>query len=1538
MQDSIAGHGAPFLLHHFLERTAALTPTAIVVESCRRNSRNENIAQAVVEQVSYRQVNECADILASSLRKLGSGSVRKPCSDDVAGAEESHGFVLVMVPRSSPFYLTALHAVMKAGHAWVPLDLNIPEQRLESIICDCHPLAIISANDEIWDSYGYDSTDLQRIHRAVQNCSPDMPIVDMSKCMEFIITGRLDLAMDSQEVTADEIQSLSAKPVSASARCYVIYTSGTTGKPKGVVIQHRSIVNFVQSESTFFSDLGITSADRFAQTLSCLFDASLIEVFIPIALGCVIIPVPDEVILSGPDAPDFFRRMRASPLTSVPSLFLSWGSPNIRESYPYMKVVLLGGEPVPAQLAQSFFHAGLPLINAYGPTEATVYTNRYVVQPGMEISIGDRIGGTFCYIVDIEYDDGTPSAARKLSVIPTDSAKAGELVLTGKCLAEGYLNQPEFTSEKFVNHDRLGRMYRSGDLFKYGPSGPIFLGRIDGQVKIRGNRVELGATESCIIKVCGKWVAAVACGLQNDRLVAYVVLSTEMHQQQELPICRSDLEREFQKVLPTSHIPSAYYALSSLPLTNSGKLDRRALSSESIEKQTLHFLRKTKPKTRQTPTLHGENIKYDDLSDDQMRVLQVLATHVPEASEASHEATGYKDLLLSSSLSDLALTSLDITAIVQELRENFPHIVITTRQILGFDRVQDLLKIYGDDDKIGSTMTSEEVHKAPPVSPPVSEITAFIVGVIQVCLMIIGTVVYIGTSILVFFYIPFWTGLFESTWIMFVPWWMAFQFVGILLWHIWAPVAILIKWTVIGQYREGSHPVYGWYYLRHWIVTKAAKLFITDFVMEMQSFLVFMRLMGAKIGKRVSLGYENMICRDGAWDLLHIGDDVIIQGHAHVTPCSVSSQRVSFSPVSILSGSGVCTGAVLNGGCTVQANASVGFRASVPSGLTVSSKAHFEGVTPHSVIKDLPFIDKVPSKYKTVLTPWMHDTLFVLSSSAVMGLALYPIQLGLAIPLVFYDTSVADILRLSVTTEWNVSVAVAAVFLVVFFSLAVRMLAAGCLRLLPTVQPGFHSIFGWNHLLIRVKENVTSSSLSHFCHFSGSLFGLSWLTFAGSRIGSNVTVGGYITGVIPELLTVEDDAFITTFVHITTWMPAISGLDASTNMIYAAPVVLRQGCFIGNMAVVPPGSDLPSGAVLANLSVWPYAPHMAKEIPKLVRPGGTMALMGNPAIVGPFVPTRPVYIPTCGERMCDAIYGLLAIFLAPFIIGMIYIVLWKFWILDMSEATLNPTIDIFVYYPALEVASTFTRIGTVIALKWILCGKFRDSETHDRYSGAVGAWMINAAIYNRFVVSAADSTFAGTLFANWIPRLLGARVGRRAILSVDSLALTEPDMIEFGDRCSSSAIIITHSFVSGKFTVGPVSIENEATLENASAVHMGARVGAKCFLGSNSDVGKSQVCSPGLSYSGVPAVCAQIDMDSGTSSHCLDDAKSPEHYDDIANPSYVSFASWISDFSYTSEKPKTISKLGLAARSSGDAPSELDPLLPDDAQYGATDV
>ena len=504
----------------------ATTLSALVADQARKTPDAPALADARW-QFSYREMRQQVVALAQLLRQRGV----KP-GDSVA----------VALPRSV-FLTLALHGIVEAGAAWLPLDTGYPDDRLRMMLEDARPSLLIASEDQ-----------LARFS--------DIP-------------GLESLCYQQPLAVADDAPLALSKP---DHTAYIIFTSGSTGRPKGVMVGQTAIVNrllWMQDRYPLSAD------DVVAQKTPCSFDVSVWEFWWPFIAGAQLVMAEPEAHRDPQAMQQFFARYGVTTTHFVPSMLAAFVASLDADSVAACRTlrrVFCSGEALPTELCREWERlTGAPLHNLYGPTEAAVDVSWYpacgpelAAVTGSSVPIGWPVWNTGLRILD---------AAMR----PVPPGVAGDLYLTGIQLAQGYLGRPDLTASRFIADPFAPgeRMYRTGDVARWLANGAVeYLGRSDDQLKIRGQRIELGEIDRVMSALpdVGQAVShacvfnqAAATGGDARQLVGYLVSDSG------LPLDTAALKARLAEQLPPHMVPVVLMQLAELPLSANGKLDRKAL-------------------------------------------------------------------------------------------------------------------------------------------------------------------------------------------------------------------------------------------------------------------------------------------------------------------------------------------------------------------------------------------------------------------------------------------------------------------------------------------------------------------------------------------------------------------------------------------------------------------------------------------------------------------------------------------------------------------------------------------------------------------------------------------------------------------------------------------------------------------------------------------------------------------------------------------------------------------------------------------------
>jgi amino acid adenylation domain-containing protein len=472
--------------------------------------------------LTYSELNSRANQLARFLQLQGVGP---------------ESLVPICIERSLHMVIGLL-GILKAGAAYLPLDPSYPQERLAFMLNDAQAHLLLTEN------------------KLARQLPP--------------IAARLVLLDDDWPLISEQSADNCAASATEQNLAYLIYTSGSTGQPKGAMISHQGLCNrllWMQSQ------YGLDASDRVLQKTPFSFDVSGWEFFWPLITGATLVIAKPEGHKDSAYLVELINREQITTLHFVPSMLAVFLEEEGLARRSSLRRVVCSGEALSLELQERFLsRIEAELDNLYGPTEASIdvtYWRCEAEEQQRSVPIGRPIANTEIYVLDEEMK-------------PTSVGVAGELYIGGVGLGRGYWQRAKLTAEKFVPHPHSSadgeRLYRSGDLARFGKDGRIeYLGRLDYQVKIRGFRIELGEIEAALMEQAGVREAAVVAqeetpGSSDKRLVAYLVRERE---DEALDVDR--LRATLRERLPEYMVPSAFVMLAEMPLTSSGKINRRAL-------------------------------------------------------------------------------------------------------------------------------------------------------------------------------------------------------------------------------------------------------------------------------------------------------------------------------------------------------------------------------------------------------------------------------------------------------------------------------------------------------------------------------------------------------------------------------------------------------------------------------------------------------------------------------------------------------------------------------------------------------------------------------------------------------------------------------------------------------------------------------------------------------------------------------------------------------------------------------------------------
>ncbi|WP_443677669.1 amino acid adenylation domain-containing protein [Mycobacterium barrassiae] len=434
--------------------------------------------------------------------------------------------VALLMPRSADA-IVAMFAVLKSGAAYLPIDVSVPQSRLDFLVADAKPVAVLTTAELAPRLDGFDGV-----------------IIDVAD------PGSVDPAVVVQAPTPDDL-------------AYLVYTSGTTGVPKAVAVSHHNVTQLLES---VFTGVSAVPGRAWSQLHSYAFDLAVWEICCALLSGGRLVVVPESVAASPSDVHEVLVRERVKVLTQTPSAAAMLSPEGLQ-----VTTLVVAGEACPTEVVERWASDRL-MLNAYGPTETTMgVAISAPLSPGSGVvPIGAPVSGAALFVLDSWLQ-------------PVPAGVIGELYIAGEGVTAGYVGRAGLTAARFVACPFGGvgrRMYRTGDLVRWGRDGQLqYLGRTDEQVKIRGYRIELGEIQAALTELAGVESAVVIAREDqpgDKRLVSYITGTAD-------PV---EARQALADRLPAYMVPSAVVVIETLPLTVNGKLDRNALPAPEYQNST----------------------------------------------------------------------------------------------------------------------------------------------------------------------------------------------------------------------------------------------------------------------------------------------------------------------------------------------------------------------------------------------------------------------------------------------------------------------------------------------------------------------------------------------------------------------------------------------------------------------------------------------------------------------------------------------------------------------------------------------------------------------------------------------------------------------------------------------------------------------------------------------------------------------------------------------------------------------------------------
>jgi non-ribosomal peptide synthetase-like protein len=1164
---------------------------------------------------------------------------------------------------------------------------------------------------------------------------------------------------------------------------YVIYTSGSTGRPKGVAVLHSSICNFVRVAGEVY---GYQPDDRVYQGMTTAFDFSVEEMWVPWAAGATLVPKPARTSLLGMELADYLERHRVSALCCVPTL-LATLDPELSD----LRFLLVSGEACQKDLVSRWHRPGLRFLNVYGPTEATVTASWDVVHPDKPVTLGVPLPTYAAVILH-------PEEARTLPV-----GELGEIGIAGIGLAKEYVNRPEQTAAAFIpdflgmDHNPGGRIYRTGDLGRFTSDGLIeYAGRIDTQVKIRGYRIELTEIESVVLEIPGVAQAVVDVhqppGGTSKELVAYYTLRPGA-----VDVTDRTVHDQLKLQLPAYMVPSYYERLDAIPMLPSDKADRKRLPAPTHRLSAGGSAEHSPPRT-----------------DTERALAQALETvlGVPQVSATAHffDDLGANSLLLAQ-FSARVRTDTDLPPLAMQQMYQHPTIRGLAETVTQ-DRPSPDSEAWA---ALPLPATRRETSRR-----PASAARLALCGLFQV-------LTFLGYS-----YLMLSLTLVGYRWAVaaegFVQIWERSVVFGLGTFTLLSTAPILLKWVLVGRWKETEFPVWSVAYLRFWLVrslvnTNPLRLFVGT-----PLYVLYLKALGARIGSGVSIFATSVpVCTD----LLTIGSGTAIRKDTRFACYRAFDGRIQTGPVTL--GSGVLLGemSVLDIGTSMGDGAQLGHASSLQTGQAVPVGSVWHGSPARPAGADYRAVPEIACGRRRRVTYSILVLLNRLVIIAPVGIALLASLLPTYLQSGHLDHGNPTFYRDAVLVS-----------LVLYLGGLLTGLLAVLIvpRLLNRlIKPDrIYPLYGFHYGLHRMITRLTN--LKTFFNLTGdSSLIVHYLRVLGYRQPGLVQTGSNF-GVALK----HDTPFAVTVGSGTMVSDGLSIVDAdySSSSFRISPVTIGPRNFFGNGVAYPAAGRTGENVLFGTKTMVPIDGPVRENV----------GLLGSP----------PFEIPRSVER--DAVFddqrdhatfleGLHGknvhngVTIALFMLSRWFLLLCGLLFASFAAPALGSG-SAAVLLAAL-LGYGVLRILLGILWEWTALG-FR--RLVPRFCSIYDRRFWRHERYWKFL-GAPPPSLSGTPFRPLMWRVLGVRLGRRVF--DDGLAIPEKTIVSIGDGCTFNpgSIIQCHSMEDGAFKLEGVRVGAGVTLGVGAFVHYGVTISDGAHLEADSFLMKGSEVPAGSRYGGNPA-------------------------------------------------------------------------------------
>lgn len=1247
----------------------------------------------------------------------------------------------------------ALLAVLKINAAYVPLDAGFPAERLAFIVRDAGVKAILS---------------LETFARNLEG----LPVA-----RHYLDAARAEI---DGKATARLTDAEKAPPT--DDLCYVIYTSGTTGNPKGVAISHASICNFVTVAAEVY---GYRPDDRVYQGMTIAFDFSVEELWVPLLAGAALVPGRPGASLVGSDLADYLIEHRVTALCCVPTLLAT-----MEDDLPDLRLLLVSGEACPQHLVSRWHRPGRTILNAYGPTEATVTATLTELYPEKPVTIGVPLP-TYTIVILAEDEDAE-----------VEDGALGEIAIAGIGLADGYLNRPDLTARKFVPdvlnipNNPSRRIYRTGDLGRINDDGEIeFHGRIDTQVKIRGYRIELAEIEAVLMQMPQIAQAVVHTYSPEPGAVELVAYYTLKQGYAELPL--ADAAETLRRHLPGYMVPAYIEELPLIPMSTSSKMDRKALPP---------------PKGPRLSTSRNELVAPRNETE------AVLVQALGEVLNVERVS------VTDNFFQDLGAHSLLMARYCAAIRTRLGQPAVSIRDVYLNPTVAALAAhLQTLPRETASPEAREPLHIA-------TDLEYWTCGALQLATYL----VYGGLIVWVLALGLDWAAGETAT---LVETYARLVAVAAVTLATLTGIPIVLKWLLVGRWRAERIPVWSLRYFRFWLVKTLIRSSPIGLFAGTPTYNILLRLLGARIGRHaVILSRSVPVCTD----LLTVGANTIVNKDTLLVTYRAEANVIHTGRIDI--GRDACVGeaAVIDLDTAMGDGAQLGHASSLARGQRIPAGRRYHGSPAVETATNFDTVAPQPcgSARRALYATGQLATLVLIA----MPLPVFILQ-QLAIYFAGYVDDVLADPSGAQATPAELALQVLPISAAVYFGSLLIGLAAiftlpRIVNLVLTPERAY-PLYGLHyaaHRFVMARSNSKafnllfgdSSAIVHYLRWIG--YTLNNVIQTGSNFGTNQRQDN------PFLCEVGSGSMIS---------DGLSMMNAqmSSSSFRLSPVRIGAHNYLGNNVHFPAGARTGANCLLGTKTMIPIDGPVRENT----------GLLGSPPFEIPRTAERDRtfnrQFDEAARRRQLARKNRYNLITAALFLG----AGWLFsYVTLLTGYVALRSFDAYGAPAAFAFVAVIFVLGILFAA-FCEHASLRFKPLQPRIVSIYDPYFWRHERHWKFADSAVQMLFKGTPFKNWISRLLGVKVGRKVFddgcYFVEKTLIEIGDHTTLNDV----TLVQGHSLEEGVFKCDRIAIGRGCSIGTAALVHYGVTVGDNVVLAPDSFLMKGEIVPPDTTWGGNPA-------------------------------------------------------------------------------------